>query len=397
MKWFLLTLIGALSFFVYFFVQHDSPTVPQERRIQEIEMDKMKPIVSSPSQDKKSNDIEYPERIERQTDSAVQISNPPCGQSVNPEEIELARNLVWNFLTAGNSDPGLLFNELCNQIEFDNEEYVAFKRELCFRIKSLYTKVTIDPNQRMVVGFDFYRNASPKIVEWVEISGCAACSSKLITAPEVQNEFNQRGWILPQDAFQVAHDWIERRYPNFAQRNFILDTYVVDVSCAGEIKYRFAWLEKPRPEQGELAIFNNRIHLWLNPETREVTSYGCSGDIRLVVREQPWVAKEEAIDAVRRKYPWCFEGYVPGSGERAPGWAPDGSNWRSDLKVSGPTLCVYPKPGSINEPIVYWYIRAVPEQGEIMCDCFIDAQTGEFIDSPLKQWSRYNEKDSQGK
>ncbi len=311
--------------------------------------------------------------------------------SVSPEELELAKEMAWDFLTAGGADPGLSSREFYDQIKFEERDDWGFIKALIFYVEPLHSDFEVDTRQGAVTVYQF-REAAPRIVEWVKVEGCAMNSSLPPTSPKVKREFKKRGWLLPEEALKIATKWVAARYPDFSERNFVLEVNELRILSSAETFYEFRWFEKPRPEKGELAVYENPIFLSLNPKTGKVLSYICT-NIRLVVKQEPRFSKKDAVELIREHYPHFFEGSVGSDDPDDRGWTPPNSDWKKEYKVEGPDLCVYPKPGDIHSPIVYWS-ALVMRNGQWWF--YIDAETGQFIKEPLALWKEYN-KESQDK
>jgi hypothetical protein len=320
------------------------------------------------------------------TPDATSAGKPSLDNPVTQEELERAKDMAWDFLTAGSADPGLSSREFYEQIKLEEKENWGFFKELRFDLDSMHISFEVDTRQGLVTGFRF-REAMPRIVEWVKVEGCAMNSSLPPTSPKVKREFKKRGWLLPEEALKTATEWVAARYPDFSERNFVLEVNELRILSSAETFYEFRWFEKPRPEKGELAVYENSIFLSLNPETRKVVSYLCT-NIRLVIKQEPRFSKEDAVELIREHYPHFFEGSVGSDDPDDRGGAPPDSNWRKELKVEGPYLCVYPKPGDIHSPIVYWSV-VVMHAGTWWL--YIDAETGQFMKEPLALWKEYNE------
>jgi hypothetical protein len=121
-------------------------------------------------------------------------------------------------------------------------------------------------------------------------------ANKRLSREDLVKQVQEKAVLSLEEALAKAAGYVKARYRDFGKRNFHLAKK--EIRITGRLaSYEIVWREKPG--KGEVAIFENKISLCMNPKTGRITSYMAT-DLRLRTTEPPKVDQSQAIETARK-------------------------------------------------------------------------------------------------
>ena len=184
-------------------------------------------------------------------------------------------------------------------------------------------------------------------------------AGKRLSREELIKQVREKAGLPLEEALAKGTDYVKARYNDFEKRNFRLTKR--EIRFMGRVaSYEFVWREKPGKD--EVAVFENKISVCMNPETGRITSYMAT-DLRLRTTDPPKVDKPRALAAARKG--------VEGLLKKDSGFSLVGKP-----KIS---LSLIPNPDRKSGRLVWTAVFRFKGKATLIRGVQIDAATGEVI------------------